>query len=115
MTKGDIIWAKETEIHFHPIVFLNRIDDISFEACILSSQPTNGNLLMLPSHFHENAQYRFRFNHTHLVTKCTFTKMNNWVHSRIVGRLTEEGIEFVERNINRIRVLHEAPIWELEI
>lgn len=115
MTKGDIVWAIDTKKHFHPIVFINRIDESSFEACILSSKSKAGNLLMQPNHFHVDGKYSFTYKTTHLVTKCTFIKMNNWVNSRIVGHLTEEGIEFVERNIDKIRVLHEAPIWELEI
>jgi hypothetical protein len=113
MTKGDIVWAKDTEQHVHPIVFLNIIDSYSFNACILSSKSTNGNLLMRPSHFCNNDQYDFRFKNTHLVITCTFIKMNNWINPNIVGRLTDEGIEFVDSHISTRKVLHDGPIGEL--
>jgi len=114
MTKGDIVWAKDREKNPHPIVFLKQINDYSFKAVILSTKPTKGNLLMCPSHFRNDTQYSFKFRNTYLVTTYTFIKMGNWIEiGNIVGRLTDEGIEFVDRNLPNQQVSHNAPIWEL--
>lgn len=114
MIKGDIVWAKDREMNPHPIVFIERIDDYRFKACILSTKPTNGNLLMRPSHFRNDTQYSFEFRNTYLVITCTFIKMSNWIErSNVAGRLTDEGIEFVDRNIPNQQVSHNAPIWEM--
>lgn len=117
MRKGDILWAKDRKTHFHPIVFLETMDVVRFKACILSSEPTNGNILMDLSHFcvydENNHLYIFQYKNTHLVISDTFIKMGYWVESEnIVGRLTEEGIAFVESNVPKQPVLCVAPIWE---
>jgi hypothetical protein len=94
MTKGDIVWAKDRDMNPHPIVFLERIDDYCFKACILSTKPTNGNVLMQRSHFKNDIHYSVKFRNTYLVTTCTFIKMSKWIEKgNVVGRLTDEGIE----------------------
>ncbi|MBI9055119.1 MAG: hypothetical protein JEY96_14955 [Bacteroidales bacterium] len=119
MKKGDIIWATEIEKHVHPIVFLEKIDDLSFKACILSSKAVNGNLPMKPSHFcthdRQGVIYNFQYENSHLVTSNLFIKKENWIaHGRIAGKLTPKGVSFVEKKISDQEVYLEGPIWELK-
>ncbi|MCD9854740.1 hypothetical protein LUD75_08490 [Epilithonimonas sp. JDS] len=116
MTKGEIFWASNKENNPHPIVFMERIDISRFKACILSTKETNGNILMSEEHFlshdNQNNPYSIIFNNTHLITGDSFIKMNFWLRGDIAqGKLTREGIEFIEKHITEKPVLCPAPIW----
>lgn len=118
MEKGDIYWAKDRENHPHPIVFLESIDDVRFKGCILSSRAINANLLIQPSYFMEESnmgiKFEFPSKQTYLVTSDVFIKMDYWIDDgKIIGRLTDDGISFVERNIPEQPLLCSAPIWKL--
>jgi hypothetical protein len=118
MKKGDIVRANDRENHFHPIVFLENIDEVRFRACILSSKSVSGNLLMQSSHFENEDNmgnpYKFPSKNTYLITSDSFIKMDYWIdNDNIIGRLTDEGISFVERNIPEQPILCVAPIWKL--
>ncbi|HAN18762.1 MAG: hypothetical protein A2X13_07115 [Bacteroidetes bacterium GWC2_33_15] len=118
MTKGDIFFAKDTERHFHPIVFIESIDNDRFKACILSSKPTGKNLLMQSSHFlpvdSNNKPYSFQFRNSHLVIDNSFIKLNDWINEdKIIGKLSPEGIRFIESNMpDELPILLNAPIWD---
>lgn len=103
MEKGDIFWAKDCENHPHPIVFIEEIDGIRFKACILSSKPVNINVLMTAKHFcvydNKGGKYSFQFGNTHLVLDQIFIKMRYWVYNKVAGRLTTEGLQFIEDKI----------------
>lgn len=117
MKKGDIYWAKNKKNHPHPIVFLEWIDTVRFKGCILSSNAVNENLLIQPSHFMKKnnmgIQFEFPSKKTYLVTSDVFIKMDYWVDNQmIIGRLTDDGIAFIERNIPEQPLLCVAPIWK---
>jgi len=117
MEKGDIIWAKDTNAHFHPIVYLEEIDDKSFKACILSHKDKHNNYKMEKKHLcivDENGNnYQFQYDNTHLVINYSFIKMNEWIEKdpQIVGRLTDEGIQFVEMLIPQTPIYCPLPIF----
>ena len=119
MRKGDIFWAKNKDENPHPLIFLDWIDDISFKACILSTKSAYSNILMLESHFCKRDQngkpYSIQFSNTHLIPNVSFIKLTSWLKSDIEqGKLTNEGVEFVERHITEKPILWPAPIWEFE-
>lgn len=103
MEKGDILWAKDCENHPHPIVFIEEIDNVRFKSCILSSDGVSVNELMEPKHFciydNEGKKYSFQYANTHLVKDQIFIKMRYWVYNKVAGRLTTEGLLFIEDKI----------------
>lgn len=118
MKKGDIVRAKDRKKHLHPIVFLKKIDDEKFKACILSSKSVNENLLMQPSYFEKEDDsgnpYKFPSKNTYLITSDSFIKRNYWIdNENIIGRLTGEGISFVEKNIPEQPILWVDTIKKL--
>lgn len=60
------------------------------------------NILMDPIHFEEG--YEFNFSNTHFVNQI-FIKLQDWGPFYLAGRLTEEGINFIETNLT-----HRKPI-----
>ncbi len=117
MEKGDIFWATNKEDNPHPIVFLEWIDIVRFKACILSTKSTNNNIPMLRRHFceysNDGVPYPIQFSNTFLVPNDSFIKMTFWLPNEVVkGKLTTEGIDFIERHITREPVLCPAPIWK---
>jgi len=115
LEKGDIVWAIDREKHFHPIVFLEVLNENEFRACILSTKPTNGNIKMEKKHIDES--YSFKYKNTHLVSEYKFVKQNDWIQDRKpVGRLTKEGIKFIEEKItNAIEICYSDKIQNLDL
>jgi len=117
MIKGEIFWATNKRDNPHPIVFLEWIDSSRFKACILSTKSTSDNILMNENHFYESDAngnpYSIKYNNTYLIPEDSFIKMTFWLTSgNAKGRLTQEGIEFIEEQITKEPVLCSAPIWE---
>ena len=55
------------------------------------------NILMAANHF--EAGYEVVFSNTHFVNQV-FVKFQGWGSFELVGRLTTEGIEFIEKHLN---------------
>lgn len=119
MKKGDIFTAIDKTKHPHPIVFIEISSEGKFNACILSSKDTNGNVKMSKNHFlakDENGKaYPIKFNNSHLVPYRFFEKEELWLSSKEPkGRLTEEGIKFVESYTHTANLeYHPIPIWQI--
>lgn len=102
--KGDILRGKRDSDAVHPIVYW-REKDKNFFIGIMLTKSNNylDNILMEKTHFkNENPngeKYEFCFNNTHLVKK-EFFKKDEWGPFKKVGKLTAEGIKFIESNIN---------------
>ena len=117
MKKGDILWAKDTETHYHPIIFLEEVDGEKFKACILSHDSGKGNIKMNSNHFNthdENGiEHKFKYDDTHLISEY-YPKMNDWIdkNPEIVGTLTDEGIKFIEDNVKCMSKLCNTPIFK---
>ena len=118
MEKGDIVWAtKDKDKHPHAIVFLEKINDYSFKSAILSSKKVNKNIKMHSEYIckvdNNGNEYDFKYKNTHLISIYSFEKAYDWVKgANIVGRLTDEGIEFVENNISKISIFCPMSIKE---
>lgn len=87
---------------FHPAVVWDDSYDGSsdFHGIMLTHTPPNGqfdNILMEANHF-ENG-HEVVFSNTHFVNQH-FIKFQGWGAFDLVGRLTAEGIEFIESNLN---------------
>lgn len=119
MEKGEIYIAIDKQSHPHPIVFLEWINKVTFKACIISHETRYGNIQMLQEHFlinddNENP-YKIQFENSHLITNETFRKMEFWVScNEVAGKLTNEGISFIEKYIdaNKEPILCPASIKE---
>jgi len=115
MEKGEIYWAKDREIHPHPIVYMGKYSDYSFCAAVLSSKPDNtgrkiDNIPMKAEHFYKNdvngEKYPICFKDTSGKKTCVidynFEKEIAWIDtSSCIGKLTPKGIEFVEKIIKQ--------------
>ena len=103
MKKGDVFTATDRENHPHPIVFLEVSSEGKFNACILSTKPTQGNVKMSENYFlkqdAKGNEYTVMFNNSYLVPGRIFEKEDLWLSSmEPQGRLTECGIKFVEEH-----------------
>jgi len=87
---------------FHPAVVWNDFYDgkSDFQGIMLTHTAPNGhfdNILMATNHF-ENGN-EVVFSNTHFVNQL-FIKFQGWGAFELVGRLTADGIEFIENNLN---------------
>jgi ribosomal small subunit protein bTHX len=120
LNKGDILWACDKHIknHPHPMVFLEERDEDNFAACSLSTKAVNGNIKMKPEHFCDKDEHGKSYNflrnkNTPYLIAKRYEKKNDWVfEKKPVGRLTEEGVRFVERNIPSEATYHPKPVWK---
>ena len=116
--KGDILRAHDYKNHFHPIIFIQKINEDLFSAGILSSKPTGTNIKMSPEHFcdkdEDGKPYtipRDRNNQYLVIEK--YKKKSDWVYEqKPKGKLTKEGIHFVESHIPKDATFHPKPVWE---
>lgn len=107
--KGDILlpsnrvarrdWLKGL---FHPAVVWNDFYDgnSDFLGIMLTHTARNGqfdNILMAANHFEYG--YEVVFSNTHFVNQL-FIKFQGWGRFELVGKLTAEGIEFIENHLN---------------
>jgi len=102
MGKREIDTVENKEDHLHPIIFLEWIDVVTFNGCIISLWSVNGNIPMLKKYFQthdENGNsYDIQFENSHLIPNITFRKMKFRVNcNKVKGRLTKSGIDFIEQ------------------
>ena len=112
MNKGQIFFGRRNSDAYHPIIFLSEIDDDFFLGAMLTSSATyKDNILMDVSHFeihdHMGEEYVLQYKNTYLV-KAKLIKKHEWSPFRKIGKLTAEGIAFVEEHID---TTHEK-LWE---
>lgn len=88
---------------YHPAIVWDDLYDGSsdFKGIMLTHSRPNGqfdNKLMAANHF--EAGHEVRFSNTHFVNQV-FVKFQGWGPFELVGKLTAEGIEFIEYHLNR--------------
>ena len=116
MEKGDIIWADDRTKHPHPIVFIEQENNGGFSACIITHGQIEGNIKMEKEHFCEfdenNNPYSIQYDDSYFVS-TKLAKEYNWITDKTVkGKLTEEGIKYVESEISNKAESHPNPVWE---
>jgi hypothetical protein len=116
MKKGDIIRADDFPKHPHPIVFLKDNRDGSFDACIITHEQGKGNIKLEQEHFQtideKKIPFSIQYDDSYLVYK-RLCKEDSWIKNETVkGKLTEEGIKFVESNIPLMSERKDNAIWD---
>lgn len=106
--KGDIFSPKVhdemSKKHDHYIVYLQPYpkDESFYIGALLTHSLINGNILLQKNHFIKSDAngniYKIKFDNS-LVANHPVYKKNDLDALNIVGRLSEEGIAFVEKNI----------------
>jgi hypothetical protein len=105
---GDILWGENNknimDIRSHYIIFLGpgRSDD-AFEGAMLTHAKTYRNIQMHDHHFEKTdskgIDFEFQFDDT-LISRERYHKKLDWRPFRFAGRLTMEGLTFVQENIS---------------
>ena len=93
LKKGDVMWGTKKDNTKHPIIFIKKLDENRFEACIMSTKPVGDNVEMDSSFFEKEKKKK-----SYLVTEFRYEKEYEWVKfGEKVNCLTNKGIEFVEK------------------
>ena len=107
--KGDILLPSNrvakrnwlNGLHHPAVVWQNHYDGNSdFKGVMLTHASPDGqfdNILMASNHFEDG--YEVGFSDTHFVNQL-FIKFQKWGPFELVGKLTKEGIMFIEENLN---------------
>jgi hypothetical protein len=102
MTKGDILRGRKTN---HPIVFLRQINIDQFAACILTHSNNSefpDNVQLSPDHFLSNDShgrpFKTQYDNSYFVA-IELIKEQDWGPFIKTGRLSQEGIRYIESQI----------------
>lgn len=111
-TKGDILLPTDRVNRdnwlnglYHPTIVWNENynGNTDFNGIMITHSNNNeifDNKLMDESHFEAN--WEIKFSNTHFVNQI-FIKFQTWGDFELVGRLTAEGITFIENNLTNIQ------------
>jgi hypothetical protein len=109
--KGDIVRGTDhtKQTAWHPIVYLGDDLNHDFIGVILTKSGRWNNNIPLPSHFIEShgedgRKHEFQYRNTHLV-RLRLIKPSEWAPYFKIGRITPEGIEFIESEIDGMEPL----------
>jgi hypothetical protein len=110
--KGDVIFGRKGSDAYHPILFLEEKDENFFYGIMLTKAGNYDTNIMLPEKYivkenKDGLAFPFQYNNTHFV-KAKLLKKNEWEPFTKIGKISVEGIEFVESNI----VVDQAQLWE---
>ena len=107
--KGDILEGVKT---VHPIAFLKKINEETFEGCMLTHAPPNekyDNIELKEEHFVRNKEdgtnYKVTYDKTYFV-KARLLKEGRWGPFKIEGRLSENGIKYLEDKLDSIKPIN---------
>lgn len=117
MKRGEKYWAtkdaKKEKGHDHPIVILECDQSYSVIACIISTKNVGNNILLNRVHFDNS--YRIKYRPSYLI-KRRFNKLTIDLEGKLGGKLTVEGLDFIERELEGIPAeTLSRRIWEKEI
>ncbi len=109
MTKGDVIKGEKTD---HPIVFIKNDVDDQFIGCMITHSSSDlypNNIGLKSAHFFEKDDegndWKIKYDNSYFV-ELYLIKRNDWGPYKIKGRLTQDGVEFVEKYLKG-----KTPIW----
>ncbi|MGG6231328.1 hypothetical protein [Tenacibaculum sp. SDUM215027] len=114
LERGDILEAKNREFDagLHYIIFYSGKDERHFLGGMLTtSNKYEENIPMLKNHFEikdlDNNNFKIKYQNSHLVP-AKLMKLESWGPFQIVGKLTKDGVEFIESQIDDL----DEIIWE---
>lgn len=114
LERGDILEAKNRhkDAGLHYIIFYSGKDTRHFLGGMLTtSAEYEENIPMNKNHFEkkdlDQHNYKIQHNNSHLVP-AKLMKLESWGPFEIVGKLTPDGVEFVENHINDL----EEILWD---
>ena len=108
--KGDILWVeienRNAEMLKHPAVLWEQSynGDGDFLGIMITHTPPSQrfeNILMKENHFESGQE--IDFNNSHFVNQL-FIKFEKWNPFHFAGRLTNEGIQFIEDNLTNNQI-----------
>lgn len=112
--RGDILEAenRHKDAGLHYIIFYAGKDARHFLGGMLTtSEDYEENIPMNNTHFEtkdlEQNNYKIKYQNSHLVP-AKLMKLESWGPFKIVGKLTNEGVEFVEEHIEHLGPM----LWE---
>ncbi len=100
--KGDILEGEGVKA-IHPIVFYEDRNPHTVVGLMITTEPRyKDNVLMKESHFEptdeNDTPYKIVFKNSHLV-RAKFIKKQDWEPFDKVGKLTNEGVAFIESQV----------------
>ncbi len=108
LERGDILEAKNRDVDagLHFIIFYAGKDERHFLGGMLTtSGDYEENIRMSKNHFEtkdlDNNNYKIQYQNSHLVP-AKLMKLESWGPFQIVGKLTKEGVGFVELHIDSL-------------
>lgn len=105
--RGDILEASNRARNAgrHYIVFYDGYDDVNFIGGMVTHMESDKNVPMSDIHFEKTSEdgndYKFQFENTQLVI-AKLMKFEAWGPFTKVGKLSDEGVQFVESIIDNL-------------
>jgi len=96
MEKGDILSSSKTN---HPIIFIKWINEDQFAGNLITHSKTDDypdNIGLSKEHFENRKEYSVKFDNSYFVSISSIKK-DDWGPFKIVGKLTNKGIEFIQK------------------
>lgn len=112
---GDILEGTNRKFHeaFHYVVFYAGDPDDDFCGGFITTSPKYQNIPMKSEHFESG--HKIGYNNSYLAAH-KFIKLKDWGPYTKVGRLTREGIQFMEEKIGELQaVLYTDYIKKLNL
>jgi hypothetical protein len=111
-TRGDIVIGNDRRYSAakHPIIYLEGDLSVDFIGVMLTSSSTYSTNIWLPEEYvisrNEHGDlYVFQHKNTHFVS-IRLLKPISWGPFKKVGKITEQGILFIEKEINNIQPIY---------
>lgn len=97
--KGDIILGRKRKKSeaYHPIIYFGEIDIDFFHGGMITHSNISNNVELYDQHFDQKIKHDGL---PSFFVKNYLIKKQEWGPFRLVGRLSSEGIKYVEENLN---------------
>ena len=98
-TKGDIIQGtlRGRDESYHPIIYFGEIDSDYFHGGMITHSNQHGNVRLNDNHFNQKIDNDPRPSY---FVNNKLIKKQEWGPFHKIGELSEEGIQFINSNIN---------------
>ncbi|MBC6606874.1 hypothetical protein H8B13_08590 [Hymenobacter sp. BT188] len=109
------IYRFKSKYSKHPFVFIKNIDSETFIRCMITHTKNSSkypqNIAMKNTHFascldnEESTEYKVSYERSNLV-RLFLIKKHNQISSKPVGKLTDEGLQFLQSAVNTDSLVH---------